>query len=190
VRRMILVLTGVMILSGLVLAATYTGVTDRIEANRIAALNASLAAILPGRDLTFETLDADGPAIYRAMEAGEVLGYAIRVQTQGYGGTITMLVGISRDLDEILGLEIVEQIETPGLGGRIREQAFRGQFAGLDPDESVSYVRNVQPNPDENEIQAITGATITSRAVVVGINAALDRVLQTIRRTDREWQAL
>ena len=188
--KMILVLTGVMILSGLVLAATFSGVTDRIEANRIAALNASLAAILPGDDLTFEVLDAEGPTIYRASQAGDVLGYAVRVQTQGYGGTITMLVGISRDLDELLGLQVVEQIETPGLGGRILEHGFRAQFAGLDPDEPVSYVRNIQPDPEENEIQAITGATMTSRAVVVGINAALDQALQTIVRTDREWQAL
>jgi Na+-translocating ferredoxin:NAD+ oxidoreductase subunit G len=189
-RRMIVVLTGVMILSGLVLAGTFSGVTDRIEANRIAALNASLSAILPGDDLMFEVLDAEGPTVYRASETGEVAGYAVRVQARGYGGTITMLVGISRDLDEILGLEIVDQIETPGLGARILEHGFRNQFSGLDPDEPLSYVRHVQPNPEENEIQAITGATMTSRAVVVGINAALGQALQTMRRTDTEWQAL
>ena len=190
-RRMIIVLTSVMVFSGLVLAATSVSLSPRIEENRIAALNASLASIFTDEstsveDLDFEELDTDGPTIYRgATDDGRLLGYAIRVVTQGYGGGITMIVGVSPDLESILGIEIVEQLETPGLGGNITNEPFKAQFTGLAADEPFSYVRNVEPARDENEIQAISGATITSRAIVSGMNATLGDALEIIRRQVR-----
>ncbi|MFP4112864.1 MAG: FMN-binding protein [Spirochaetota bacterium] len=187
-RKMIIVLTVVMILSGLVLAATFTGLSPLIEANRIAALNESLSAIFaePGTDpsgLKFDELDSDGPTIYRGTTAaGELLGYAVRLQTQGYGGPIGLLVGLSTDLETIRGIEVVEQTETPGLGGNITNEPFKQQFAGLSAEQAITYVKNVEPNPDRNEVQAISGATITSRAVVSGINATLDEAIAIIER--------
>jgi len=185
-KRMLIVLTGVMVLSGLVLATTYSQLSPRIEENRIAALNASLAALFSGADLTFETLASNDPTIYRGVTAsGDLYGYAVRLQTQGYGGTITMLVGLSPDLEQITGIEVVEQLETPGLGGRITEPKFQEQFAGLKTSEPISYVKNVKPDPSANEIQAISGATITSRAVVGGINNALGDAIEIIKRQDQ-----
>jgi Na+-translocating ferredoxin:NAD+ oxidoreductase subunit G len=190
-RRMIVVLTAVMVLSGLVLAATHSSLTDRIEANRVAALNASLASIFAdrtgtGEQIDFEEVPSDGPTIYRGATANDdLLGYAVRLQTQGYGGTITMLVGISPDLDTILGIEVVEQVETPGLGGKITTPEFKAQFEDLDADEQIAFVKNVEPDTSANEVQAISGATITTRAVVAGINATLDRALDIIERQAR-----
>jgi len=186
-RKMIIVLTAVMVLSGLALAMTYSGLSPRIEANRAAALSRSLEAVFAdavgeGAQLEFEELDADGPTVYRATGAGSILGYAVRVETQGYGGTITLLVGLSEDLETIIGIEVVEHVETPGLGGEITTGEFQRQFAGLDADEPVSYVKNVEPDPDANEIQAISGATITSRAVTSGINRTLDEAIDVIER--------
>jgi electron transport complex protein RnfG len=187
--KMIIVLTAVMVLSGLVLAATYSGLTDRIEENRIAALNASLAAIFEGRadadEIDFEELDSDGPVIYRGSAAGQTLGYAVRLETQGYGGTITMLVGLSEDAETIRGISIVEQVETPGLGGNITRDEFREQFEGLDASAQISYVKNIEPDPAANEIQALSGATITSSAIVSGINGQLDQARETIARQAR-----
>ncbi|MFW6291346.1 MAG: FMN-binding protein [Spirochaetota bacterium] len=187
-RRMIVVLTAVMILSGLVLAATYSGLSTRIEANRAAALSRSLASIFAGvagegAELAFEELDVDGPTVYRASTTdGSLLGYAVRVETQGYGGTITLLAGLSEDLETIIGIEIAEQVETPGLGGNITESEFKRQFAGLDAEEPVTYVKNIEPNKDANEIQAISGATITSRAITSGINRTLGEAIDAIER--------
>ncbi|MFW5684684.1 MAG: FMN-binding protein [Spirochaetota bacterium] len=187
-RRMIITLTAVMALSGLVLAGTFSGLSPRIEANRIAALNASLAAIFAGDDadasnLEFDELDADGPTIYRgSTPAGELLGYAVRLQTQGYGGTITLLVGLSADLQTIEGIEIVEQVETPGLGGNITSPEFKEQFSELTTEERIAMVKNVEPDKAANEIQAISGATITSRAIVSGINETLDEAIAVIER--------
>lgn len=187
-RKMIIVLTAVMVLSGLVLAATFSGLSPMIEANRVAALNASLASIFEGAgvdaaDLEFGEVESDGPTIYRgSTAAGGLLGYAVRLQTQGYGGAITLLVGLSPDLQTIRGIEVVEQVETPGLGGNITNESFKEQFAGLSAAERVSMVKNIEPNPANNEIQAISGATITSRAVVSGINATLDEAIEIIRQ--------
>ena len=169
-RKMIIMLTAVMVLSGLVLAATYSGLSSRIEANRAAALSRSLSAI-------FEDAAGEGTEL-----DFEDLGHAVRVETQGYGGTITLLAGLSSDLETIIGIEVVEQVETPGLGGNITESEFKRQFAGLDADEPVTYVKNIEPDKDANEIQAISGATITSRAVTSGINATLDEAIDVIER--------
>lgn len=192
-RQMIIVLTAVMVLSALVLAGTYSELSPRIEANRIAALNASLSALFAGvtdgvaaEDLDFEELDSDGPTIYRgSARSDDLLGYAVRLQTQGYGGTITLLLGLSPDLRTIEGIEIVEQVETPGLGGNITNESFQQQFEGLSPEQSISMVKNVEPDKRENEIQAISGATITSRAVVKGINENLDDAIEIIQRQAR-----
>ncbi len=190
-RKMIIVLTSVMVLSGLVLAATYTSLSPRIEANRVAALNSSLASIFADEvsdeaALEFEELDTDGPTVYRGSDdAGTLLGYAVRVQTQGYGGTITMLVGVSADLDSILGIEVVEQVETPGLGGNITNQSFKQQFEGLAANEPIAYVKNIEASKPDNEIQAISGATITTKAVVNGVNSTLDGAIEIIRRQVR-----
>jgi Na+-translocating ferredoxin:NAD+ oxidoreductase subunit G len=189
-RQMVIVLTAVMVLSAVVLAGTYAGLSPRIEANRVAALNASLSSIFAGaadgvapEDLIYDELETDGPRIYRgSTQDGGSLGYAVRVQTQGYGGTITLLVGLSPDLETIQGIEVVEQIETPGLGGNITNESFKEQFEGLSAEEEISYVKNVEPDKQQNEIQAISGATITSRAVVSGINQNLDDAIEIIER--------
>ena len=190
-KQMIIVLTGVMVFSGLALAAAYAGLSERIEENRIAALNASLAAIFdvdPDAEAgpTFDAIDGSDPLMYRGEAAdGTIMGYAIRLQAQGYGGAISMLVGIDADAQRIIGISFVEQVETPGLGGRITEEAFRSQFRGLDVDRALELVRNVPPDPDRNEVQAITGATITSIAIVARINERLDAAVEFIERQGR-----
>lgn len=91
-------------------------------------------------------------------------------------------MGLSPDLDTIQGIEIVEQIETPGLGGNITNESFKEQFEGLSTEEQISYVKNIEPDKQQNEIQAISGATITSRAIVSGINQTLDDAIDIIER--------
>ena len=190
-QRMIIVMTGVLVLSGLVLAASYSGLSPRIEENRVAALNASLASIFTPSDgaspeaagLTFSQLDTDRSVVYSGERDGRLVGYAVRLQAQGYGGAITLLVGLSPYLESVSGLQVVEQVETPGLGGRITEAAFRRQFERLRADRPISFVKNIEPDPGANEIQAISGATITSRAVVVGINEQLASALDAIARS-------
>ena len=99
-------------------------------------------------------------------------GYALEVTPSGFDNTITMMVGIDFE-GNILGISIVSHTETAGLGAVAAAttsagEEFRGQFEGMSGNVSVSK--------DGGEVNAITGATITSRAICVGVNAALDCV--------------
>ena len=96
-------------------------------------------------------------------------GYAVKVNPSGFNGTVSMMVGVDNN-GSVLGISIISQTETAGLGAvsaadTSAGEAFRGQFAGMSGSVSVSK--------DGGQVDAITGATITSRAVCTGVNAAL-----------------
>lgn len=181
-RRMIIVLTLVTVLSGLVLAATFASLSPRIELNRERALQASLAALFSDVDEPqFEQLEIEEMDIYRGEDAeGRLIGYAVAVTASGYNGPISMLLGLTPDLQQIEGLQVVENRETPGLGARITEEQFREQFIGLDPMQPITTIRHVEPDPAANEVQAISGATISSEAVVDAINRRAEQAIDAI----------
>jgi RnfABCDGE-type electron transport complex G subunit len=182
-RQMLIVLALVTLLAGVVLAAAYTAFQPRIIANQEAALNRSLGALFDAGDgVSFAELDMEGPQVYRGTDsAGNSLGYAVELTTTGYGGEIRMLVGLGPNLEELSGIEIVEQVETPGLGARIDEEWFKDQFDGLDPTEELGYVKNQEPDPETNNVQAISGATISTEAVTDGINTGLEGILSRLK---------
>jgi Na+-transporting NADH:ubiquinone oxidoreductase subunit C len=111
-------------------------------------------------------------------EAGDTLGYAYKIYGKGLWSTIGAFAAFSPDRTRLLSLEIVDEVETPGLGARIEEPWFKQQFAGktiLRDGKPVSFSlipegEKVLPNDDH--ISMITGATITSRAVTDMITAA------------------
>ncbi len=148
---------------------------ERIAENRAAAQQAAMEAVLPGaasfRDVT-DRLDADFLAenpvtgIYEA--AGR--GYVVTAAPKGFGGEIEMTVGVDTD-GAITGVVITDLSETPGLGARATEPAFLAQFAGKSGAFSV-----VKGAAGDNQISAITGATVTSRAVTAGALAAVKAV--------------
>lgn len=154
-----------------VVAAALAGV-DAVTAPKIAAITAqktqdAIAAVLPGGG---EQLDSftDETGLVQAVYASDT-GYAIEVTPAGFDGQITMMVGISRE-GKVLGIDIISHTETAGLGAVAAAKTsagerFREQFAGADSALAVSK--------DGGTIDAITSATITSRAVTAGVNAAL-----------------
>jgi H+/Na+-translocating ferredoxin:NAD+ oxidoreductase subunit G len=185
-KRMVIVLTVVMVLSGLILAFADSIFSPQIEKNRAQQLSSSLASLFEGaKNPTFEKFPLDNETVYRGTDNGTLLGYAVAVDTPGYGGTISLLIGVAPDLKTITGMEVVSNIETPGLGARIIEPWFRKQFVGLDPNKAISYIKNAKPVPDKNEIEAISGATITTKAVVSGLNSILDPAVAAIRKSQQ-----
>lgn len=100
---------------------------------------------------------------YEALKGGSIIGYVVKTTTSGYGGDVVMLTGINSD-DTIAGMKVSSQSETPGLGARITEADFGSQFAGK------SAASELQLNTD---IDALSGATISSRAATAGVNAAI-----------------
>lgn len=105
-----------------------------------------------------------------ADESGNALGYVITVTAKdGSQGSITFSVGITND-GTVNGYSITDIAETPGLGMKAEEEEFYSQFQG----KKVSDFTVVKQTPSaENEIEAITGSTITSKAMANGCNAAL-----------------
>ncbi len=102
---------------------------------------------------------------YEAVSNNLVVGYAFTVSENGYGGVVSAVVGIDK-IGKITAVEILDVSgETPGLGQNAKNEAFYGQFAGKFGE--VSVVKN---GAKEGEVNAITGATITSRAVANAVN--------------------
>ena len=105
--------------------------------------------------------------IYTGKKGDEVVGYTIKTTPSGYGGAVEILTGITKD-GVISGITILSQNETPGLGAKSTEPAFQDQFKDKDATKELSVVKG--GSAEGNQIQAITGATITSTAVVDGVN--------------------
>ncbi len=109
--------------------------------------------------------------IYTVYSDGDKLGYAFLAVGKGYGGDINILVGLSDEIT-VKGIKIVSQTETPGLGSRITEPFFTDQFAGV-------AINNVALSRDGGKIDAITGSTISSSAVVDAVrDTAMEKVKQ------------
>lgn len=121
------------------------------------------------------------PSIFYTVENGEITGYAVPASGPGLWGGIDAYIGISADYSTVLGLEFVAHEETPGLGGRISDPEFLEQFRGLDISNSSdsSYIV-FRPAPGGN-IDAISGATLTSQSVRDLINADMQDFLDERR---------
>ena len=156
-----------------VVAAALAGVNS-ITAPAIAELNAqktqeAIELVLPGGGE--EKADFPATALVSKVYAGDA-GYAVEVTPGGFDNTITMMVGVDAE-GKVLGISIIKHTETAGLGavaaaGTPAGESFRGQFVGASGAVSVTK--------DGGTMDAITGATITSRAICVGVNAALECV--------------
>lgn len=148
----------------------------RIQAEReqIQARSAVLAAATEFIELPYQVHD-ESPVtkVFKGVSGETVVGYCVNVAPAGYGGAIDMVIGITQS-GSIEAVRIVSMSETPGLGAKAQDEAFLGQFAGKTVHEPLQIVKGSAST--ENEIAAISGATVTSRAVTDGIQAAIEAV--------------
>ena len=167
----ILRLTVTLLLICAAVAAVLAGVNaitkDKIAAIQVQKTQDAIAVVLPGVS-NVEQLPLDGDAgIVTAVYAAEN-GYAVQVAPNGFDGAVTMMVGIAED--KVTGISVISHTETPGLGAvaaanNAKGEAFRGQFVGQSGVLAVG-----------DQIDGMSGATITSKTVVAGVNAALEYV--------------
>ena len=171
----VLRLAGTLLLITAVVAAALAGVNavtaPIIEELNAAATQEAISAVLPGGFDSEITDYADASGIVSKVYQG-ANGYAVEVGPGGFDNTITMMVGVDNE-GKVLGISVVSHTETAGLGAVADADtpkgiAFREQFVGASGAVSVTK--------DGGTMDAITGATITSRAICVGVNAALDCV--------------
>lgn len=98
----------------------------------------------------------------------ELVGYIFTTQSKGYGGAVEIMTGITAD-GKVAGIETLTLNETAGLGMKAKESSFRDRYKG-----KHGKINVVKSNPGDEDIQALTGATITSTAVTNAVNTALE----------------
>ena len=171
---MLAVLTSFAIVVGAILAISYQAFYPKIEANRIAEEKRAIFAVLT-RATDYEILEREAPTgemvkIFKGKDAdGGIVGYAFIASGPGFSAKIKMMIGLEIKSRKLLGMKVIEQLETPGLGTKIEDDKFRDQFVGLDFEPKIEYLKNKTP-VKPNQIKTITGATISSVAVVKAIN--------------------
>lgn len=174
--REILKLGGKLLLIALI-AGLALGVTNEITKGPIAqqaaaSENAARMQVLPAADSFEET----GDGVYRGTDAaGNLTGFVTTVTVTGYGGPIEVTVGVDKN-GTITGINVGGSnfSETAGLGARVKEEAFYGQFAGKTAPVALTK--------DGGEIDAVTSATISSTAVKNAVNAACDILVPLAQR--------
>ncbi len=182
--RMIVTLGLAGLLSGLFIVVVYEVTLPLITANRAEALRRAVFEVVPGagamqqlteRDgaLVVSEASSDGDAIYAAYsDQGVFLGYAIPGEGAGFQDTIRLLYGFEPGQRHVVGMAILDSKETPGLGDKIfKDVDFQRNFEALAVAPEVVVVKN-GTKAAEHEVDGITGATISAKAVVKIINAS------------------
>ncbi|MDX2411589.1 MAG: FMN-binding protein [Woeseiaceae bacterium] len=183
--RLILTLAIAGLVSGVAIIGIYESTLPTITANKARELREAVFKVLPGvsqmqalvyRDsevVVVEMPDKDEPVIYGGYdETGDFVGYAMPAAGPGFQDTIAILYGYNPGKKIVVGMEVLESRETPGLGDKIYKDAvFVAGFSALSVEPEIFAVKKGTKS-QPNEIDAITGATISSKAVVRIINEA------------------
>jgi electron transport complex protein RnfG len=190
-------------LFGTALAGIQAKLGPVIEANKIKETMAKIPVLVLGDDLAAE-LAAENQALtiksrvieikqngttkfYTVYDAwlpdGKMVGHVVKADGQGYADKIELLVGLDAQGKSITGLFVLDQKETPGLGAKILEDAWRGQFKEKSTGNTLSVVKG--GGGKEDQIDAISGATISSRSVTGIVNTAVANVASQLQMTDR-----
>ncbi len=178
--------------SGIAVVGIFLVTKPRIERNRAEALEAAIFRVLEGAKtrvalvlregelVRYEAEDGAIPkeeAIYAGYdESGALVGHAIPAEGAGFQDTIKLLYGYRAASARVVGIEVLESRETPGLGDKIiKDDHFVANFRDLAVEPEIVLTKTARSR--ENEVEAISGATISSRAVVRIINESNARWL-------------
>ncbi|MCR2045016.1 RnfABCDGE type electron transport complex subunit G [Anaerosalibacter massiliensis] len=175
-----LILLLITAVSAFILAASNNATSAKIEeADKIANDEARKETLPDAKD--FEPIDKEKLDSIQSSnegvleifegkdESGEIVGYTLKNLVGGFGGDIQVMTGISVE-GKITGMKILSHSETPGLGAKAEEPEFQERFKGIPTENDLVIVKESPSN--NNEVEAITSATITSNAVADGVNLA------------------
>ncbi len=173
-------------LFGLLIAVTNAGLSPRIEQNKINKRNRLIGAMLP-EARNFVALDAqieialDGGRkekveVFKAQsESGQCVGWSFNASGPGFADKIELVVAVDANFEKIAGFDVLASSETPGFGDQIKSDYYRGQFKGA-PAEQLKLVTIGEPTKIDSQIVGITGATVSSTAVVDILNSYLSGI--------------
>ena len=151
------------------LALTNNVTADKIGENEQASKEQSMQNVCPEAK-SFDEIDKD--VLYLGKDSdGNPVGYAISTATQGYGGQVKVMTGIDTN-GSIIGVDVFyNDDETPGLGKNTSNEKFQGQYKGLNVEQDI-VVSKDDTEGDAQTVDAVTSATISSRAVTKAVNEA------------------
>jgi len=177
---------------GLLMAITNAALSPRIEQNKINKRNHLLGALLPkARD--FVPLDTEieiesvtskkqTVEVYRAMSSSDqCVGWGFNAVGPGFADKIELVVAVGASFDKIAGFDVLSSNETPGFGDQIKYDYFRSQFKGA-PAEALELVGTGEPAEIDSKIVAITGATVSSEAVVEIVSHTVMQVREQMQK--------
>ena len=199
-----LTLSLIALIAGLLLGGVYLLVSPRIEAQKQQAVELALKEVLPlSPGGFFEPVEKDGRLLYWRAYAdsgkSEIAGYVFKTEAKGYSSVIETMVGVRPDF-RISGLKILNQSETPGLGARIEERRTSETIFSVIKNlfgQRREVVKKVKPwfqeqfegkqieelELKEGGIEAITGATISSEAVLQSVREKALEILKAVEET-------
>jgi electron transport complex protein RnfG len=169
ILKIALNLAGACIISGVIIAVVYFLTADIAKQKQVELQNLALKSLVTQADQYSPVAGKAG--WYTATQNGKVIAYVVPSESKGYGGTIKMLVAITPD-NKVIKYTILEAKETPGLGDKASQPLFADQFEG----KTANHLQVTKDPNDKEDIQAISGATITSRAVTLAVKNAVDEV--------------
>ena len=183
--KMVVVLTIVGLLSGGFLTAVYQKTAPEIERQAQESLRRAIFVVLP-EAVDYQEVRLAEDVLYQGLDKkGRQIGWAFLAEGSGFQGEIKLMVGMDQDLNKLQNIEVLESIETPGLGGRITEDDFKRQFQGLNMKKKIKLIKGARPKhvdaPGRVSVQAITGATISSKAIVEIIEQRVATIRQMLR---------
>ena len=173
-KNMVVVLTTITLISSAAVGGVYLITEEPIAAAKVAAVDAALEQVLPEYEATTsQTIEVnDMPIVaHTATVAGKAVGYAIEsISKNGFGGAVRLMVGFDTE-GTILNINVLEQKETPGLGTKMAEEG-NPLLASL-KDKKAAEV-NMTVRKDGGDIDALTAATISSRAYAEAVAIAAE----------------
>ena len=167
---MVISLTSITIVAAAALGAVYMFTRNAIQEQQTAKQTAAISAVLPEHERIADPETVNGLTVYKAYTGDQFVGAAVETQADGFGGVIRLMVGFDAD-NHIVNYEVLEQQETPGLGTHIVEW-----FKNADKPKQNILGREANGaftvSKDGGDVDAITAATISSRAFLKAVNAA------------------
>lgn len=161
--RSTLVLISVTLGAGILLALIFVITKPTIDENVAKKIAVSQEKVFPSGEEFIERTTEDGDVYFDVMVNGATVGRIYRASPSGYGGPMELLIGIGDG--RVTGVEIFAMLETPGFGEKVADPSFTDQFVGRRADDPVAI---------REDIDAVSGATISSRALTKGVREVLD----------------
>lgn len=175
VIQMLVVLTIIGIISGISLSEVAIWANPKIAINRAKETESAIYRVQPNAK-SFVKVENINLELYKVFDRNKnSIGYAFPYEGNGFQGKIRLIVGLNDSLTVISRVEILEQVETPGLGTKITEEPYLKQFVNLLTSPQIDWIKGATPNKP-NEIQTITAATISSKSVVEILNEGISKL--------------